>query len=141
MKKIIEKLEPLVEEEEEPVIADIPSESEPEEVPTIQKSKKPRTQAQIDAFAKVIEKRTEKRQERATNREKEAIVKKKELEEKILKKAISIKKKEIKKQIALDEVSSDDESVTEIKKKVVASKAKVVKEKVVVPVVPKYVYV
>jgi hypothetical protein len=38
-------------------------------------------------------------------------------------------------------VSSDDESITEIKKKVVASKAKVVKEKVVVPVVPKYIYV
>ena len=94
MKKIIEKLESLEEKEEEvPEIGDIPSESEhEEETKTIQKSKKPRTQAQIDAFAKVIEKRTEKRQERAVNREKEAIVKKKELEEKILKKAISIKK-------------------------------------------------
>ena len=75
MKKIIVKLESLEEKEEEvPEIGDIPSESEPEEEKkTIQKSKKPRTQAQIDAFAKVIEKRTEKRQERAVNREKEAI--------------------------------------------------------------------
>ena len=51
-----------------------------------------------------------------------------ELEKKILKKAVSIKKKEIKKQIALDDVSSDDESITEIKKKI--KKAVVAKEKV-----------
>lgn len=56
-KKIVEKLEPLV--EEVPVMVDIPEESEVEEEPKlIQKSKKPKTQAQIDAFAKVIEKRT-----------------------------------------------------------------------------------
>ena len=148
MKKIIEKLESLVEEEEEPVIADIPSESEPEEVPTIQKSKKPRTQAQIDAFAKVIEKRTENRKMRADNREKEAIIVKAELEKKILKKASSIKKKQIKQQIALDDISSDDESDTEVKKKLTQFKRSVV-EKVMksvvpavqVPVIPKYRFV
>ena len=143
-------LEPLVEEKEEPVMADIPSasESEPEEKPTIQKSKKPRTQAQIDAFAKVIEKRTENRKMRADNREKEAIIVKAELEKKILKKASSIKKKQIKQQIALDDISSDDESDTEVKKKLTQFKRSVV-EKVMksvvpavqVPVIPKYRFV
>ena len=56
-KKIVEKLEPLV--EEVPVMVDIPEESEVEEEPKLtQMSKKPKKQAQIDAFAKVIEKRT-----------------------------------------------------------------------------------
>ena len=66
VKESLESLVKAEKVEEEPVISDIPSESEPEEEKkTIQKSKKPRSQAQIDAFAKVIEKRTEKRQERA----------------------------------------------------------------------------
>ena len=69
-KKIVEKLEPIV---EVPVMVDIPEESELEEEPKlIQKSKEPKTQAQIDAFAKDIEKRTENRKLRANNREKEA---------------------------------------------------------------------
>lgn len=141
-------LEPLV--EEQPVMVDIPSDDE-EEPKTIQKSKKPRTQAQIDAFAKVIEKRTENRKMRADNREKEAIIVKAELEKKILKKASSIKKKQIKQQIALDDISSDDESDTEVKKKLTQFKRSVV-EKVMksvvpavpavpVPVVPKYRFV
>jgi hypothetical protein len=59
VKKVLEPIvEPLVE-EEVPVIADIPDSEPEEEVKSIQKSKKPRTQAQIDAFAKVILKRTE----------------------------------------------------------------------------------
>ena len=66
VKESLESLVKAEKVEEEPVISVIPSESEPEEEKkTIQKSKKPRSQAQIDAFAKVIEKRTEKRQERA----------------------------------------------------------------------------
>jgi predicted trehalose synthase len=146
-KKVLESIvEPLV--EEEPIIADIPD-SEPEEEPkSIQKSKKPRTQAQIDAFAKVILKRTENRKMRADKREQDAIVVKAELEKKILKKASSIKKRQIKHQVALDDISSDDESDTEVKKKLSQFKRSVV-EKVMktvvpavpVPVVPKYVFV
>jgi hypothetical protein len=136
-------VKPLV--EEEPVIADIPDESDEEEPKSIQKSKKPRTQAQIDAFAKVIEKRTENRKMRAETREKEAIIVKAELEKKILKKASTIQKKQIKKQIALDDISSDDESDTEVKKKLVEFKRKVVEKVratvVPVPEVPKYRFV
>jgi hypothetical protein len=136
-------VKPLV--EEEPVIADIPDESDEEEPKSIQKSKKPRTQAQIDAFAKVIEKRTENRKMRAETREKEAIIVKAELEKKILKKASTIQKKQIKKQIALDDISSDDESDTEVKKKLVEFKRKVVEKVratvIPVPEVPKYRFV
>jgi hypothetical protein len=55
-----------------------------------------------------------------------------------MKKAISIKKKQIKQQIALDDISSDDEPIESIKKKVVASKVKQLKE---VVVTPKYIFV
>lgn len=149
VKKVLEPIvKPLVDEEEVPVIADIPDESEEEEPKSIQKSKKPRTQAQIDAFAKVIEKRTENRKMRAETREKEAIIVKAELEKKILKKASSIKKRQIKHQVALDDISSEDESDTEVKKKLVEFKRKVV-EKVMkstvpavpVPEIPKYRFV
>lgn len=150
-KQIIETLETLSakqldlkEDDEEPVLSAIPddSESEDDEPKTIQKSKRPRTDKQIAAFAKVIEKRTEQRQIRAKNREKEAAEKKKELEQKILKKAISIKKKEIKRELAIDEISSDDEPIESIKKKVVVSKAvKVATVAKVVPPIPKYIFV
>ena len=158
VKKVVESLEVL--EEEVPVLADIPDESEEEEPQTIQKSKRPRTEKQKEAFAKVIEKRTENRKMRAENREreakekaeqdaKEALERKKLLEKKIVKKANIIAKKELKKHIALDDISSDeDESDTEVKKKLSQFKRSVV-EKVMktvvpavpVPVVPKYVFV
>ena len=146
-KKNLEPIvKPLVDEEEVPVIADIPSDSEPEEEPkSIQKSKRPRTEKQKEAFAKVIEKRTLARQARKEVREKEAIIVKAELEKKILKKASTIQKKQIKKQIALDDISSDDESDTEVKKKLVEFKRKVVEKVratvVPVPEVPKYRFV
>jgi hypothetical protein len=88
----------------------IESELEEEEPQTIQKSKRPRTEKQKEAFAKIIEKRTQAHQARAEPRE-EAIIVKAEIE-KLLKKAVSIKKKQIKKQIALDDISIDDESDT-----------------------------
>ena len=146
-KKIIEELaslESLDEKEEEtPVMSNIPDDTEDEEEPkTIQKSKKPRSDKQIAAFAKVIEKRQEKRNERALIRETEQAKAKAELEEKVMKKAVSIKKKQIKQQIALDDISSDDEAIESIKKKVVASKAKklnVTKEPV--KEIPKYIFV
>ena len=136
-KKILEPVvEPLV--DEQPIIADIPDSEPEEEVKSIQKSKDPRTQAQIEAFAKVIEKRTQARSARAETREKEAIIVKAELEKKILKKASSIKKRQIRHQVALDDISSDDESDTEVKKKLVEFKRKVVEKvmKILVPAVP-----
>jgi hypothetical protein len=133
----------LVDDKEVPVMVDIPSDEE--EPQTIQKSKRPRTQAQIDAFAKVIAKRTENRKMRADTREKDAIIVKAELEKKILKKASSIKKRQIKQQIALDDISSDDESDTEVKKKLSQFKRSVVEKVratvVPVPEVPKYRFV
>lgn len=157
-KKSVIALDPLV--EEVPVIADIPDESEEEEPQTIQKSKRPRTEKQKEAFLGVLQKRTEARALRAENREreakekaetdaKEALERKKLLEKKIVKKANIIAKKELKKHIALDDISSDeDESDTEVKKKLVEFKRKVV-EKVMktvvpavpVPEVPKYIFV
>lgn len=157
-KKSVVALDPLV--EEVPVIADIPDESEEEEPQTIQKSKRPRTEKQKEAFLGVLQKRTEARALRAENREreakekaetdaKEALERKKLLEKKIVKKANIIAKKELKKHIALDDISSDeDESDTEVKKKLVEFKRKVV-EKVMkstvpavpVPEIPKYRFV
>ena len=71
-----------------------------------------------------------------------------ELEKKILKKASSIKQRQIKHQVALDDISSDDESDTEVKKKLVEFKREVVEKvmQTVVPavpvlVVPKYRFV
>ena len=76
-KKILEVLE------EEPIIADIPdSEPEEEETKTIQKSKRPRTDKQKEAFAKIVDRRTQARQARAEAREKEAIIVKAEKKEK-----------------------------------------------------------
>jgi hypothetical protein len=148
-KKILETLETLEsleekEEEEAPVISDIPDDTDEDEEPTtIQKSKKPRSAKQIAAFAKVIEIRSQRRNERAQIRETEQAKAKAELQEKIMKKAVSIKKKQIKEQIALDQISSDDEPIESIKKKVVASKVKVLTKTAVkeVVVVPKYIFV
>ena len=115
-------LEPL-----EPLEDDV----ETEEVVSIQAVKKPRTQKQIDAFKLVIAKREENRKQRAEQKMKDAEEAKALIETKIVKKAISIKKKEIKRQIILDDVSSDDEPIEEIKQKIVKSRAKAVK-----PVIP-----
>ena len=50
-------------------------------------------------------------------RDENAVVKKVELEEKIVKKAVSIKKKQLKQQIALDAISDDDTPIEELKVK------------------------
>ena len=82
----------------------------------ITKAKKPRSQKQIDAFAKALEIKKEKAIARKTERDLNAGLEKVKLEEKIVKKAVAIKKKQIKKQIALDDISDDDTSLEEIKK-------------------------
>lgn len=95
---------------------------EVEDIQEIQAPKKPRTEKQIEAFKKVIEKRNENRKIRAEEKEKVAEQEKIVLEEKIIKKAVSIKKKQIKKQIVLDDITDDDEPIEDIKHKIIKSK-------------------
>lgn len=90
--------------------------------------------------------REKEAKEKAETDAKEALERKKLLEKKIVKKANIIAKKELKKHIALDDISSDDESDSEVKQKLTQFKRSVV-EKVMktvvppVPVVPRYRFV
>jgi len=97
------------------------SEEEEEEEVAPVKVKKERTQKQKDAFERCILKKKECASKRNEDAKRLAAFDKAALEEKVIKKAISIKKKQIKKQSALDEISDDDtpiEKVKEIAKKV-----------------------
>jgi hypothetical protein len=82
------------------------------------KSKKPRTQKQIEAFEKVRKIRDEKRSERKEVKVKAETEYKQQKEAKIVKKAISIKKKQILQDADLDDVSEEDEIPMEIVKKI-----------------------
>lgn len=79
--------------------------------------------------------REKEAKEKAETDAKEALGRKKLLEKKIVKKANIIAKKELKKHIALDDISSDDESDSEAKQKLTQFKRSVV-EKVMKTVVP-----
>jgi len=118
-KKVIVKQPTPPESEEE--------EEEPEPEPKPVKVKKERTQKQIDAFNRCIQKKKEKAKQRADEAKRLAEYDKKALEEKVVKKAISIKKKQIKKQSALDEISDDDtpiEKIKEVAKKIAPAPVK-----------------
>jgi hypothetical protein len=97
---------------------------EEEEEECIQKPKKPRSEKQIIAFNLILEKRNEKRRERALVKEQELAAEMQEIEAKIMKKAIAIKKKQIKRELILEEISDDDEPIESIKEKIAKSKAK-----------------
>jgi hypothetical protein len=86
------------------------------------KPKKERTQKQMEAFAKAREKMVTNLKVRKEKEEQDAVIKKKELEEKIVKKAVAIKKREIKQKAILDAIQDDDTPIEEIKK--IASKIK-----------------
>jgi len=95
------------------------------------KPKRERTQKQIDAFNKCIDTKKKKAAERAEAARQLVELNKKALEEKVVKKAISIKKKQIKKQSALGEISDDDEPIEKVKEhaktiKPVAAKPQIV---------------
>ena len=105
---IKKKIAPVEEEEED---------EECEEEPKPVKPKRERTQKQIDAFNRCIQIKKEKAKARAEEAARLAEQDRIRLEEKVVKKAISIKKKAIKKQIALDEISDDDEPMEVIKEK------------------------
>ena len=111
----LEDIEPL-EENSESENSDVQIEVKP-------KLKKPKTEKQMAAFAKVVEKRKENVRLRKEEKEIEEQEKKKILELKLIHKAISVKKKQLKKERILDEIS-DDDSEPIVQKQKVKSKPK-----------------
>ena len=83
--------------------------------PCIEKPKPKRTQKQIDAFQKVRDKKMENAKLRQQEKKLKDEEDRKELEAKIIKKAVAIKKKQIKKQTVLEEISDDDTPIEVIK--------------------------
>ena len=83
-----------------------------------------RTEKQQEAWEKALAKRRQNLAEKKSIKEKAHEEMKQVVEQKIVKKAISIKKKEIKKQAVLDEISDDETPIEEIKKIVRAPKPK-----------------
>jgi hypothetical protein len=116
-KEILETLEQTAEveekEEENEVVVEVEDDN-------IQAPKKPRTQKQIDAFKLVCEKQTLAREARVVEREQKAIEDKKELDDKIVKKAIKITRKKIKAEKILED---KEESDGELQQKRPTSKA------------------
>ena len=104
------------------------------QAPKVDKRKQPRTQAQKDAFEKVVAKRTIKRDERKTDRELVMKERKILIDEKIVKKALAIKKKQIIQEAVLDDISDDDDIPIEVVKKI---QQKYVKKQTSLPVARK----
>jgi len=91
-------------------------ESQPDVIEKVKK--KLRTQKQIEAFERVRALRDAKRDERKEVRIKEAQVRTKVVEEKIVKKALAIKKKQILRDAELDAISEDEDIPVEVVKKI-----------------------
>ena len=117
--KEVEQLLPVIEEEKQPLEAPV-------------KIKKPRSEKQIAAFLLVRQKRDENRVARLKTKEDDAVVQKAQIEEKIVKKAVSIRKKQIVREAVLDEISDEDIPVEIVKKLV----KKYPKKAPVAPVAP-----
>jgi phage/plasmid primase-like uncharacterized protein len=79
------------------------------------RNKNNRSEKQIEAFNKVCEIRALKRLERKAKREEEEALRNKEIENKIVLKALSIKKRQIKENILLDKIKDDETPINEIK--------------------------
>ena len=140
--KIYEDDNQIQKEKEEETLDE--SENEIEETPielpppTTAKPKSKRSQRspkQIETFNRALEIRKQKIAERKENKEKERAEAKAALEEKIVKKAVSIKKKQIKKQAVLDDISDDETPIEEIKE--IVKKPRKKKEIEPVPEPPK----
>ena len=100
---------------------DVSSEEEQIETPKPKREYKPRppkTEAQLAAFQKAIATRDANAKRRKEEADKMLAQSKKETEDKVVKKALSIKKKQIKAQLALEEISDDDEPIEVVKQKV-----------------------
>ena len=87
----------------------------PQKNDCITKPKKQLTEKQLEALRKGQQTRDENARKRKEEAGRLAEIERKKIEEKIVKKAISIKKKEIKKQSLLDEISDDDTPIQKIK--------------------------
>jgi hypothetical protein len=113
--------EPIaLKEEDEPLQASKEIPEVPCELP--KKPKRIMNEAQLEGMKKGREALAQKNAERKAQREAEEAERKRQLEEKVVNKAISIKKKQLKQEIALDEISDDDTPIEEIKQKVIAKK-------------------
>lgn len=105
------------------------------------KKRPPKTAKQMESVQKMVEARKRACAERRAKKEEEEIEYKKCLEEKILKKAISIKKKQIKQQAIVEDISDDETPVDEIHK-IVSRKPRIVERIVYVePEPPRYRFI
>ena len=77
------------------------------------KVKKPRTQKQIDAFTRAREIKSQNAKNRLDEKKSQDDIRKKEVEQKLVQKAISVKKKQIKQEQILDAISDDEDSEEE----------------------------
>lgn len=101
---------------EKPVTEDAAQNPTPSGIGPTPKPKKERSAKQLEVFARAREKMIENLKERKERQAQEELQRKKEIEEKIVKKAIAIKKKEIKKKAVLESISDDETPIEEIKK-------------------------
>lgn len=107
-------------EDDEPLQASKEIPQVPCELP--KKPKRIPNEAQLEGMKKGRETLALRNAEKKAQREAEEAERKRQLEEKVVSKAISIKKKQLKQEIALDEISDDETPIEEIKQKVVAKK-------------------
>jgi len=75
-----------------------------------------RTEKQLEAWQKVVQIRAEKRLERKAHKEQAEAEAQKELEDRILKKALSIKKRQIKALHEIDKIKDDETPIEDIRK-------------------------
>lgn len=137
-KRVVKK---LVKKERKEVLVKDESAEGLEEKKAVQETvilKKPRTEGQIASFKKALEVKKLNAIKRKQEMDIIADQQKKELEKKILKKALSIKKKEVRSRLALESISDDDEPVDSVlaKARKIASKA----PKPVIPPVPQWTF-
>lgn len=74
-----------------------------------------RTEKQLEAWQKVVEIRAQKRLERKAQKEQAEAEAQKELEDRILKKALSIKKRQIKALHEIDKIQDDETPIEDIR--------------------------
>jgi hypothetical protein len=103
---------------------DEPIQADKTDTKTAVKEKKPRTAKQIEAFEKARHTREKNALARKQSRDEEAIAIRKQVEDKLVKKAIAVKKKQIKQEAILDEISDDDTPLEEVEKIATRSVAK-----------------
>ena len=105
----------------------VKNEIEIEQNDTLTRAKKPRTAKQLEAFEKAKAIRDANALKRKEEAKALAEQQRKIIEDKLIKKAISLKKKQIKKQAVLEEISDDDTPIEKVKE--IADKIK--------PIIPK----